>query len=215
MNLDDLITVWRSQDAAPIHGVNETLLRLALRQDQVKVQKQRRLNNWIAGLSMSVLVVVLGFFLAIMIYPNDDDVLSGWDYAIPVVGVMAALLWVRWICVRQRAQVARERRFGESLRDQINRQIAQIDHGISVVGLANVLKATLLPMIGAMAVILSSWRVNDKAFNDAKLWFPVGFMVFWFVLNVSAASWWQRRALRRDLLPRKRRLEGLLRELEG
>jgi hypothetical protein len=36
MNLDALMEVWRSQDAAPLHGINETLLRLALRQDEAK-----------------------------------------------------------------------------------------------------------------------------------------------------------------------------------
>ena len=39
MNLDDLMAVWRSQDAAPLHGVNETLLRLALRQDEAKLRR--------------------------------------------------------------------------------------------------------------------------------------------------------------------------------
>ena len=45
MNLDDLMEVWRSQDAAPLHGANETLLRLALRQDEANLQKSRRLER--------------------------------------------------------------------------------------------------------------------------------------------------------------------------
>ena len=39
MNLDDLMAVWQSQDAAPLHGVNETLLQLALRQDEAKLRE--------------------------------------------------------------------------------------------------------------------------------------------------------------------------------
>ena len=42
MNLDDLMEVWRSQDASPLHGANDTLLRLALRQDEAKLRAQRR-----------------------------------------------------------------------------------------------------------------------------------------------------------------------------
>ena len=42
MNLDDLMEVWRSQDASPLHGVNEALLRLALRQDEAKLRARRR-----------------------------------------------------------------------------------------------------------------------------------------------------------------------------
>lgn len=44
MNLDDLMEVWRSQDAAPLHGVNKTLLRLALRQDEATLPRKRRLE---------------------------------------------------------------------------------------------------------------------------------------------------------------------------
>ena len=42
MNLDELMAVWRTQDAAPLHDVNKTLLHLALRQDEAKLQKERR-----------------------------------------------------------------------------------------------------------------------------------------------------------------------------
>ena len=41
MNLDELMSVWRSQDAAPLHGLNETQLRLALRQNEAKRQDSR------------------------------------------------------------------------------------------------------------------------------------------------------------------------------
>ena len=51
MNLDDLMEVWRSQDAAPLHGVNETLLRLALQQDEAKLRAQRRREDWITYFS--------------------------------------------------------------------------------------------------------------------------------------------------------------------
>ncbi len=47
MNLDELMSVWRSQDAAPLHGLNETHLRLALRQDETKRQKWRRIERLI------------------------------------------------------------------------------------------------------------------------------------------------------------------------
>ena len=68
MNLDDLMAVWRSQDAAPLHGVNETLLRLALRQDEAKLQKERRSERWIIYVLSAGVVAGMALFLAIMIY---------------------------------------------------------------------------------------------------------------------------------------------------
>ena len=48
---------------------------------------------WFIYVMMALLVGVMALFLAIMIDP-DDDVLSGWDYAVAVVGLAAALiLW--------------------------------------------------------------------------------------------------------------------------
>ena len=119
-------------------------------------------------------VVVAGMagLLSIMIYRDDDDVLSGWDYAIPVVGAAAALLWVRLMYVRHRAQAVREQRFGDSLRDQINRQIAQLDYGATTSRLASLLGILLLPIVWAFAIILASWRINGRSFSDAVVVAP-------------------------------------------
>jgi hypothetical protein len=161
------------------------------------------------------IVAGMALFLAIMIDPYDDDVLSGWDYAIPVVGGVASLLWARAIYVRHRAQAVREQRFGESLRDQLNRQIAQLDYRATRGHLANYLGYVLGPIVCAMAIILSSCRINDRSFSDAGLLRPIIFMTFWIGINVGVSLWWQRRSVRRDLLPRKRRLEALLKELDA
>ena len=215
MKLEDLMEVWRSQDASPVHGVNETLLRLALRQDEAKLQAKRRRERWLTYFWSAGIVVGMALFLSIMIYPYDDDVLTGWDYAIPIVGAAAALLWAREVYVRHRAQAVREQRFGESLRDQVNRQIAQLDYGAARARLTSLLGYALLPIVCAMAIILASWRINDRPFSDARLWRPIVFMIFWIALNVGASLWWQRRSVQRDLLPRKRRLEALLKELDA
>ena len=215
MNLDDLMAVWRLQDVAPLHGFNETLLRLALRQDEAKLQAQRRRERWMTYFWSAAIVAGMAFFLAIMIYPGDDDVLTGWDYAIPIVGAAAALLWAREVYVRHRAQAVREQGFGESLRDQVNRQLAQIDYGAGRARLASLLGYALPPIVCAIAIVLSGWRINDRSFSDMGLWRPIGFTIVWIVINVSASFWWQRRSVQGDLLPRKRRLETLLTELDG
>ena len=67
MNLDDLMAVWKSQDAAPLHDVNETLLRLALRQDEAKLQKWRRSERWIIYVLSAGFVAGMALFLANMI----------------------------------------------------------------------------------------------------------------------------------------------------
>ena len=220
MNLDDLMEVWRSQDAAPLHGVNETLLRLALRQDEAKLQAQRRLENRIIYVMSAFFVAVMAFILAVMIYPYDDDVLTGWDFAIPIVGAAAALFWSRAMQVRHRAQMRREQSFGESLRDQLNRHIAQLDYyARRANSLAFHLVNNLPAMFWSVALFFAILRINEKPFSDAwtdpRVWVVFVGMVLFCVISMVATVWVARRVVKRDLLPHKYRLEALLKELDG
>jgi O-antigen/teichoic acid export membrane protein len=214
MNLEDLMEVWRSQDAAPLHGVNETLLRLALRQDEAKLRARRRREMWFTYIGMAVLVGLTALFLAVMIYPNDDDVLSGWDYIVAVVGLAAALILSRMIYVGHRAQTRREQRFGESLRDQVNRQIAMIDPFLTFSWVDRKNVAIFVLGFGVAAAInFLAARINDKPYEEAWLWVRGG--ILYSLIGIGIVGWWLRRWVRRDLAPRKRRLEALLKELDG
>jgi hypothetical protein len=212
MNLDDLMAVWRSQDAAPLHGVDKTLLHLALRQDEARLQKERRIEKWITYVASAALVACMTIFLFMMIY--DDDPRTEWDFAIPVVGAAAALLWGGAMYVSHRGQALRERRFGESLRDQLGRRIAQLDYQETrIVRLASVLATALPPVVCATAIILAGWRVNNEPFRTEWVWIVGG--IFVCAIASVAGVWVQRRSLQRDVLPRKRRLEALLKELDA
>ena len=127
MNLDDLMEVWRSQDASPLHGVNETLLRLALRQDEAKLQKRRRWARWFTYFVIALIVAVMALLLV------DHDPPPTTTMCCPVGTTPSrSSAWPPPCSVRHDVcglpgAGAREQRFGDSLRDQINRQIAQID----------------------------------------------------------------------------------------
>ena len=215
MNLDDLMEVWRSQDVSPLHGVNEALLRLALREEEVKAQNWRRRGRWIFYGATALSLGFLARFFFIMIYRTGHGVLSVWDYAIPVVGGAAALLSARRVYARQRAQAVREQRFGDSLRDQISRQLAQLDDTATRVHLASRAGMRLLPMVCAFAIILASWRVHGRSFSDPRLLIPIVLMIGWIVIMAGGTSWASRRWVQRRMLPRKRRLEELLKELDA
>jgi hypothetical protein len=213
MSLDDLMEVWRSQDVAPLHGANDTLLRLALRQDEAKLQSHRRAEKRIIYAVSAVFVaVMMAFCLLIMI----SDRLTGWDVAIPIVGAAAALLWPGALHVSYRAQVGREQCFGESLRDQLNRHIAQLDfHARRVDSLAYHLVSNLPTMVWFTALFFAILRINEKPFIDAGIWAAFVGMIFLSPISVAGSAWVQRRAVKRQLLPHKRRLEALLKELDA
>ena len=154
----------------------------------------------------------MAVFLFSMIYDNDPR--TDWDFAIPIVGAAAALLWGGAMYVSHRAQALRERSFGESLREQLNRRIAQLDYQATrVVRLASVLVTALPPLVCATAIILAGWRINNEPFSDEWVWIVGG--IFVCAIGSVAGVWQQRRSMERDLLPRKAHLEALLKELDA
>lgn len=212
MSLDDLMQAWQSQDAVPLYGVNETLLHVAVLQEQAKVRTQRRVEGWVLYGVTPLVIAGLAFLFLIMVY--DDDPRTSWDFALPIVGVASWLLWARFLYLGRRAQALRESRYGASLRDQIARHLTQLDHQATrVVRLANVLRDSLPPFVCGIAILLAAWRVNNEPFRTQWHWI-VGGILFSGVMSVVTV-WLQRRRVRRELLPRKHRLEELLKELDG
>jgi NhaP-type Na+/H+ or K+/H+ antiporter len=218
MNLEDLMAVWRSQDAAPLHGVNETLLRLALRQDETKLQAMHRRLKRSIHFGMALTVGIIVFFLLIMLTPQLDDV-SGWDYAVAVAGLATALALWRVLHVGNREQARREQSFGESLRDQVNRQIAMIDPFMINPWATRAARAKntpifMLSLVLVAAIGFMSARVNGNAPYDEALRSAVGTILIG-LFGGWVAGLWLRRWNRRSGAPRKRRLEALLKEFDG
>ena len=212
MNLDELMTVWQSQDAAPLHRVDKTLLHLALRQDEAKLQRCRRIERWTIYVGSAGVVAAMALFLGMMIYARERNVMTGWDFAIPIVGAVAALLAAGAIYVNRKGQARREQRFGESLRDQLNRRIAQLDDEAARARVTLVIVMVGLAGIAPIAILLLGLRVNQKSITDD------GGMLISMILTcvwMVATGIWEIRRQARDLLPRKRRLEALLKDLDA
>lgn len=214
-SLDDLMAVWRSQDAVPLHGVNETLLRLALRQDEAKLKRQRRIDQWGIYIGSATFVGVMAVFLYIMTYNRLPK--TGWDFALLIIGAALVLSWARAMHVRYRAQAQREQRYGETLRDQLGRHITQLDYqATNATGMANVLTRHLPVFFIMIIIFAANWRGNNMSLseNGKDALVLVGIMVV-FICSSAVDVWKQHRATEKDVLPRKRRLEAMLKELDG
>ena len=208
MNLDELMSVWRTQDAAPLHDVNKTLLHQALRQDEVKLQNSRRRERRLRYATSAFVIGLLALLLTLMLQPRARYMLTGWDYVMGIGGAVAALLAGITVYVGHRAQARREQRFGDSLRDQISRRLAQLDDVVTGARRRSI-NLVLMGVICPMAILHLGMRVNHKSLSDVS-WVPVALLVLCF--------WAGARALRRSVpraTSRKRQLEELLKELDG
>ena len=213
MNLDDLMDVWRLQDSAPLHGVDKTLLHLALRQDEAKLQKERRIERGVIYVASAGIVAAMALFLAMMIGARDRNVVTGWDFAIPVVGAAAALAAAGVMYAHRAKQARREQRFGESLRDQLNRRIGQLDDQATTARVTGEVILVVMGGICPMAIVLLGLRINQESFSDHG--FMVVGMTALCIGSVAAGIWEIRRQVQKKVLPRRRRLETLLRELDA
>jgi hypothetical protein len=66
-----------------------------------------------------------------------------------------------------------------------------------------------------MALFFAILRINEKPFIDAGIWVGIAATIVVSAIVVPATVWVQRRAVKRQLLPHKRRLEALLQELDA
>jgi hypothetical protein len=216
MNLDELMAVWKSQDAAPLHDMNKTLLHLALRQEEAKLQKARRRDRWIIYVFGSGLIVGMALFLTMMIgnmiVRDDMNGLSFWDLVVPVIGAAGGVVSLRAVYLTHLAQMRREQNFGESLRDQLNRNIALLDGEKTNARRTSVLVMAMMGGVCPAAILVAAWRVNQKSISDdGYLLISMIVLCVWSVVS----GVWSLRAAERALLPRKQRLEALLKELDG
>jgi LPXTG-motif cell wall-anchored protein len=145
-----------------------------------------------------------------MMYPQDDDVRIVWDYAVPVVGAAAALVMAGSMYAIRRTQVAREHGFGESLRDQLHRRIAQLDEQATREFRLTLVGAVAAAICG-MAFYVAARRINDMAYSEN---WPMLFGLI-FLGAFSLGHRRRRRSVQQVILPRKRRLEALLEELDA
>lgn len=214
MNFDDLMAVWKSQDVAPLHGLNEAQLRLALRQDEAKQQKWRCRERWMIYLLSAGFVAGIALCIAMMIYPHrhrPEKIVTGSDYSLAILGAVAALLAVGAIYTSHKGRARREQRFGASLRDQLSRGIAQLDDRATNARMT--LVVALLGGICPIVLYVLIGRINGKSISDDGLITVT--IILTCVFGVATGIWSIRQQSKDVVLPHKRRLEALLKELDG
>ena len=111
------------------------------------------------------------------------------------------------------SQARREQGLGESLRDQLNRRIAQLEARATRARRTSELVLVVMGGVCPIAIVLLGLRINQQSLSDNGF-MAVG-MIFICVGSVAGGIWELRRQVHKDVLPRKYRLEALLKELDA
>ena len=218
MNLDDVTEVWRSKDSSQLYGVDKTLLHAMLRQEQAKLEKQRRRMRWFMYVVNAVLFITALLFLAIMIDPNQPPTFSArlivWDYVVGGVGLAAAVTIAGALFALRRSHQAREQGFGDSLRDHLRRRIAHLD--AEVTGERRLaLTMVAATLICATAISIVSGRIQHMPVPWSEIISPSPFAIV-LILGFLYLLLFRRMPREREQnVQRKRQLEALLKELDA
>lgn len=207
MDFDQMIEAWKSQDDKPLYGVNRDVLLLALRREQADIRRALRREHWttyVAGTTMAGLAgAVLWWFL------NHRG--SGLHSLAAAVGVAAFALWVGALWRSRRRQAARERDFGNTLREEVRRNLSLVDYQLSQVGRWSTTMLWSAPvLIGSALTFWLILEIND----NTDLWFEAGFIAF-LVVSVAFTTYEASRQAKQQILPRKQRLTELLEMLDA
>ena len=208
MNLDEMIATWHAQDEAPLYGVNQDLLQLVLQQEQADMRRNLRLEYWATYGVSAVLLGFLAFFFPAIYYDNDPRTV--WDYVAASVGTLAVLAGGGALYVSRKRQARRERQFGNSLHEEIRRNLSLVDYQLSRAGRwdAALLAAAPITLAGALLYWLII-QINNN---------PFGWYDAWMIVVVVVGSAWSAisssRMTKQELLPRRRRLHEMLEILD-
>jgi hypothetical protein len=212
MQLEELQAIWETQTERPGFSVNDFGLHLALYQVRERARRRLFWGGYFVSFVGSLVGVVILLMLFVAFYfkdPANDFPMNAWDGLAFLIAAIAIVLLASSMYASRRKHEKDQRLFAPSLRQEIQRGIAQIDHEIFMdTGGIAWRNAALC----SLAAILMGWeagRLNGDPWPWEILWMIGGLVVATFVALVPAS----RRAAKQGLR-RKRPLEALLAKLD-
>jgi hypothetical protein len=206
VNFDDLQIIWNTQDQHALYTINEAAVEACLwRQRQTLRRSWFRwmiLTSYMAAGLWGFVVVVSLFFLSVR------GELTGRELAL-FAAAGAVLVYFLTIIVKDRQQERRrEAPLVGSLREELERGIANIEYQIRAGGGSAANRKAILLLVG---ILLAMWGIVDATATSPWLLVLVAGTV---LLGFPVELWRHRRRVNRDLVPKKQALESLLARLK-
>ena len=212
MQLEELQAIWETQTERPVFSVNDFGLHLALYQVRERARRRLFWGGYFIGFVCSLLGLVVLLVLFVVFYfkdPANDFPMNAWDGLAFLVAAIAIVLCASSMYTSRRKHEKDQSVFAPSLRQEIERGIAQIDFEISTDTSGMAWRNAALVSLAAILMGWEAGRLNGDPLPWEVLWMIGGLVVATFVALVPAS----RQAVKEGLR-RKRALEGLLAKLD-
>ena len=203
MDFDQMLATWRTQDAAPLYGVNQAALRQALQTEESAVRRKRRRDMWIICVGLGGTAVIGGFWIAI-------SITNGWPAIYTVaaaVGFATGALYVGAYGISRWREAQHERNFGGTLQEEVRRGLWRVDLELSRFGNWTSASLQIAPIL--LSAMLISWAMSGSQGHVPWSSYVVGACAMVYLVRYA------RRYARQKLEPRQRRLRELLDALDA
>jgi len=179
MEFKDLQSIWDTQNDKPVFAMQDPRLLVALYQQRER--SRRRILHWsFAPLYVTALIMVGVIGSLVAAFRNIAGVMrryprfthhgfgiSAWDYAGLAVAAAALLVLVVSLYLERKKHERTQEIFAPSLREELDRGIAQLDFWMGLDRPARILRIlTLL----AIALVLTEWESGRAAGNPRPWW---------------------------------------------
>jgi hypothetical protein len=212
MQLEELQAIWETQTERPVFSVNDFGLHLALYQVRERARRRLFWGGYFISYVGSLIGLLILLLLFVAFYFKDaanDFPMNAWDGLAFLVAAGAIVLCASSMYLSRRKHERDQSVFAPSLRQEIERGIAQIDFEIFTVTSGMAWRNAAL---GCLAAILMGWeagRLNGDPRPWEVLWMIGGIVIATFVALVPAS-----RQAMKEGLRRRRVLEELLAKLD-
>lgn len=219
MEFEDLQAIWDTQNDKPVFAMQDARLLLALYQQRER-SRQRAFMLHFAPMYVAALAMLTGIWSLVVVFINVNSLMrrfkgrfthngfamSAWDYVGLAVAVGAILAIVAPLYLERKKHERAQQIFAPTLREELDRGIAQLDFTISLDRWPRVIRILSLLSI---AVVMISWEANRAGGNPRPWWSLLG--VLWVFLPAGlalAVARIQRKLQKREKgLARRQRLE--------
>jgi hypothetical protein len=205
MDYDEMLEVWRAQDETPPYRVNPDLLQIVVQQEHAGLRRGLGWELWAIPWALWMVAIAMQAIAFALLFAATRGwtTTNVWDYVAMGIGLGVVVVWPVAYWMSHKRQPPRERGFGNSLQEEIRRNLSRVDYQLSWYGRLGPSLLMSAPLW--VAVILFFWaslRMTDKPFS----WLPFFIIAWVFLLPMGGTS----RHLKKQLLTRRRRLSQLL-----
>jgi hypothetical protein len=209
MEFENLQAIWDTQNDKPVFAMQDARLLVALYQQRERSRRRLFKRQFAPMYGAALLIVaVLGVVFVTFLFkrrlPHDGFPMSAWDYAGFAVAVGALLAVVVPMYLERKKHERTQEIFAPSLREELDRGIAQLDFEMGLHSNPRVMRILTLLSIIAMTLNWEEGRLS----GDPTPW-RLALVALFFVFLGGRAGFAARKKVMKRVLARRRALESM------